>query len=72
MPLNKKDSPATIMHELKATRKSTKNPSRKAAARNGTSHEQEVAILMNTKGKGKKSAAPAVKSPARNIRKAAK
>ena len=54
MPLNPKDSPKKIMHELKKTRKSTKNPSRKAAKAHGTEHEQDVAIMLNTKGKSKK------------------
>lgn len=75
MPLNPKDSPATMMHELKKTRKSTKNPSRKSAKAHGTEHAQEVAIMLSEKGKSnkdKKNAKPHVKSPARNIRKAAK
>lgn len=54
MPLNPKDKPAEIMHELKKTRKTTKNPSRKAAKANGTSHEQEIAIMLSEKHKAKK------------------
>jgi hypothetical protein len=54
MPISKKDSPAKIMHELKATRKTTKSPSRKSAAKHGTSHEQEVAIMLSKKGESNK------------------
>jgi len=75
MPINKKDSPAKIMHELKTTRKSTKNPSRKSAQKHGTEREQDIAIMLNTKGKSNKdmkNAKSNVKSPARNVRKAAK
>ena len=50
MPISKKDSPKKIMSELKATRKTTKNPSRKSAMRHGTEHAQEVAIMLNKKG----------------------
>lgn len=56
MPISEKDSPAKIMHELKATRKTTKSPSRKSAAKHGTSHEQDVAIMARTKGLPKKGA----------------
>jgi len=53
MPLNPEESPGDIMHELKKTRKKTKNPSRKSAAKHGTSHEQDIAIMLNTKRKAK-------------------
>ena len=52
MPLNPKASMSEKMHELKKTRKSTKNPSRKAAQRNGDAHEQDVAIALNAGRKG--------------------
>ena len=48
---------AKSMHELKASRKSTKNPSRLSAKRHGTEHEQEIAIALDNERRGKKKGA---------------
>ena len=53
MPLKKGQSVSKSMHELKATRGSTKNPSRLAAKKHGTSHKQEIAIALETEREGK-------------------
>jgi hypothetical protein len=53
MPLPKGQSVKKSMHELKATRGSTKNPSRLSAKKHGTSHEQEIAIALQTEREGK-------------------
>lgn len=73
MPLDPKKSKKVLMHELKATRKSTTNPSRKSAKKHGTSHAQDVAIMLNAKGESNKGVPknkPAM--PVKGTKKAAK